>query len=118
MFYTYPDCTEWFPGVWVIVGCSLDCMSMSQIFVSHVYAISGGWLKMQKMFRTRNVERWYRTLRISLTSTAVTQLGCNICCRGISLTKCRAFFNYALRVVSIDEEVSHFIGLFHEICII
>ena len=39
------------------------------------------------------------TIRISLSSAAITRLGCNICYRGISLTKSRAFFNYALRVV-------------------
>ena len=30
------------PGVWVIVGQSFDCMSMSRTFVSHLYAINGG----------------------------------------------------------------------------
>ena len=69
-------------------------------------------------FRTRIVEGWYRRVEIILSSAAVTQLGFNICCRGISLTKSVAFFYYALGVVSIDEEVSHFIGLLREICII
>ena len=32
------------PGVWVIIGSSLDQRSISQIFVSRLYAISGGWL--------------------------------------------------------------------------
>ena len=32
------------PGVWVVVGRSLDCPSVSQMFVSHLYVFSGGWL--------------------------------------------------------------------------
>ena len=84
-----------------LFGCSLDRTRMSRIFVSRLYAISGGWLKIlatsvcacrrlqffRMMFCTRNVEGWYRRLKISLSSAAVTQLGCNMCCRGISLTK-------------------------------
>ena len=31
-------------------------------------------------------------LKMSLSSAAVTRLGCNICCRRISLTKSRALF--------------------------
>ena len=32
------------PGVWVLVGRSLECTSVSQMFVSHLYVFSGGWL--------------------------------------------------------------------------
>ena len=93
------------PSVWVIVCCSLDWTSMSQTFVSRLYATSGGWLMIlstavcacrrlkffRMMFHTQNVEGCYRRLKINQSSVAVTQLGCNICCRGISLTNSRAF---------------------------
>ena len=32
-------------GLWVVVGRSLDRTIMSQMFLSRLYAISGGWLK-------------------------------------------------------------------------
>ena len=76
------------------------------MLVSRLYAISGGWFKIlatsvcacrrlqfdSMMFRTRTVKGLYRRLKISLSSAAVTRLGCNICCWGITLTKSRAFF--------------------------
>ena len=33
------------PGVWVSVGRSLDRTFVSRMFVSRLYAISGGWLQ-------------------------------------------------------------------------
>ena len=106
---------------------------MSQMFLVCLYAISGGWLKfgylrtcLQKIFifcfkmflRTRIVEGWYRRFKISLSSSAVTWLFCNICCRIISLTKYRASFIMSLGIGSVGEEVNQYIGLLFEIRII
>ena len=33
------------PGAWVVVGRSLDRTSMSRMLMSHLCAISGGWLQ-------------------------------------------------------------------------
>ena len=81
----------------VVVGHSLDCMNMSQIFVSFI--CNQWWLAkdfghlcmcLQKTPVLQNdvpytiVEGWYRRLEISLSSAAVTQLTCNICCPRIS----------------------------------
>ena len=91
------------PGVWVIVCCSLN-KHVTNICVSFI--CNQWWLAnyffhrcmcLQKtqffrmMFHTQNVEGCYRRLKINQSSVAVTQLGCNICCRGISLTNSRAF---------------------------
>ena len=116
------------PGVWVVVGHSLDCMNMLQIFVSFI--CNQWWLAkdfghlcmylqntpvLQNDVPYTIVEGWYRRLEISLSSAVVTQLGCNICCPRISF---KAFFSMLLGVVFTDEEVSHFISILCKICII
>ena len=49
---------------------------------------------------------------VCFSPAAVTGLGCNICCRGISLTKSRAIY------CILGGSVSHLIGLLFEIRII
>ena len=44
-FYTFAGCNEWFLVCGYFVGLKLDRTSMSQMFVSCLYAIGGGWLK-------------------------------------------------------------------------
>ena len=94
------------PGVMVVVGSSSMIVLACLECLSFLYAISGGWLKIsatsvgafrklqffRMILRTRIVEGWYRRLKISFSSAAVIRLGCNICCRGISLTKSIAIF--------------------------
>ena len=108
------------PGVWAVVGCSLGHTSMSRKFVTCSYAIGGGWLKsvatsihvcrriqfFRMILHTRIAKGLYRRLEISLSSAAVTRLGCNICCQGISLTKSRDFL--IMLLVPIDKEVKSF----------
>ena len=106
-----------------IVGRSLAPTNMSRIFLVCFYAITGGRVKIwpppympaddfflflfffKIILLTRIVEGWYRRFKISLSSSAVTWLFCNISCRRISLTKYIASFIMSLEVVSVGEEV-------------
>ena len=95
-----------------------------------LYAVSGGWLNslstsvracrrlyfFRKEFCTRNVEGWYRRLKINLSSAIVTVRLQYLLL--VNILTSLELFNYALGVVFTDDEVSHFIGLLREMCII